>query len=212
MKALRRLIVGLQANFDWMASQLENHEALVDSAIREVQRARAKAKVQLATVTRDGHDLALKLEQAKNDIEVWKDRAIKIEKQDEAKALECLRRKRRAEKERQYYEQELKDHSRIEANLQADIRKITEKLDSLSRQRNILRTRQSRANALQAAQVQDTGILSDIESIIERWEIQITETECCTNDNDDTFEDDFNSEEERALLRAELESLRGTTL
>ena len=57
MHAFRRWTAGLVSRVDWMVSQVENHEALAESAIRDVQRAAARARVQLGRVRQDGSTL-----------------------------------------------------------------------------------------------------------------------------------------------------------
>ena len=54
MKTLKRLSTTVVSSFDWMISQVENHESLVNAAISEIQEAGARATVQLKKVKHDG--------------------------------------------------------------------------------------------------------------------------------------------------------------
>ena len=94
--------------------------------------------------------------------------------------------------------------------LAKDLPAIEERLEQLKRQRNILRTRQSRAEALRSSNLDESGVLNDIDSIIERWEIKVTEVEVGSEhnfSNSDNFEQEFKDEEDKTSLRASLNEL-----
>ena len=97
MKKIRRWTSSIASSFDWLVSQVENHDSLVRSAIEEVTEAGAKAKSQLKRVRSDGKKLVARLRQVELEIQQWQDRALKSAQEDEEKALECLRRKSRAQ-------------------------------------------------------------------------------------------------------------------
>jgi hypothetical protein len=80
----------------------------------------------------------------------------------------------------------------------------------LVQQRNLLRTRQSRAEALAAAHQDDGRRLAEVDDILERWEIKVsvneTDVDCSLGEEDD-LELELSSVEEREDLRAELDDL-----
>jgi len=210
MKRFRRWASGVVTSFDWMLSQVENHDALVSSAIHEVKEAGARAKVQLKRVKRDGQKMKKKLHDLREAEETWRDRAIRIAKVDEKKALECVRRKNKIQKEIQELEVQVVEHSKLEKNLSEDLGKIDDRISRLHQQQNLLRTRQSRAEALSAMRQDDSVILSEIDEIFDRWEIKVTEYEiqgACDTDSGDSLEGDFIAEEEEQDLRTELDAL-----
>ncbi len=210
MKSLRRWASGVMASVDWMVSQVENHDALVSSAIKEVREAGARAKVQLSRVQKDGRNMKQKLHELREAEETWSSRAVRIAKVDEKKALECVRRRTRLQKEIRELEVQVIEHAKLEKNLCEDLGKIDERIAKLHQQQNLLRTRQSRAEALGALRHDDSIILSEIDEIFDRWEIKVTEYEIqgsCLDRSEDDLEQNFIAEEEEQDLRAELESL-----
>ncbi len=210
MTTLRRLTSTIKANFDWMVTQVENHEGLVASAISEVQTAQARARVHFGQLKRDGENLRKRLADL-NEAEVaWTERAVQSAELDEKRALECVRRRQRIQKEKKELEVQVKNHERMQEQLAKDLVLIEERLDQLKRQRNVLRTRQSRAEALRAAHLDESGIINELDEILERWEIKVTEAEVrseCLKDAGDDFERSFVSEEEESELKTILAEL-----
>ena len=94
MGIVRRFTSTVSSSFDWVITQIENHEALVGAAIRDAQGAVAKARAQLQRVKGDGQRLRERLSEAQTNMELWQDRAIRIAKTDQERAIECLRRKK----------------------------------------------------------------------------------------------------------------------
>ena len=96
MKTIKRITTSLCANFDWAITQIENHEALVNVAMRDIQHAGAKAQGQLNRVRKDGEQMRAKLADLKSAEALWADRAVRCAAVDEGKALECVKRRKKA--------------------------------------------------------------------------------------------------------------------
>ena len=210
MGAFFRWTHGFASRLDGMVSQIENHDALVTAAVRDAREARARAKVQLKRVTEDGRRMARRREELEQAEQRWRERAVRVASADESRALECLRRMRRAARERADLEEQAAEHTRIHGQLVRDIGRIDERIDQLVQQRNLLRTRQSRAEALAAAQQDDGRRLAEVDDILDRWEIKVSRIETdsdCDLDESDDLEVTLEAEEEREELRAELEEL-----
>ncbi len=213
MQRLKQWTTSLVSRVDWMVSQVENHEAVAKSAIRDVRRAAARARVQLARVRADGERLT-RAEAEQRDAETaWRERARECADGDEARALECLRRARRAGRRREELARRREDHGRVERQLASDVAAVDERLKQLEERHNLLRTRESRAEAF--ATVRDATELGtgDLGDLFERWETQVLEREyeggCSSNPDHDPLEDEFLEQEEEGALRAELAALRG---
>lgn len=199
---------GLVSRVDWMVSQVENHEALAESAIRDLQRHAARAKVQLARVHADGRQLEARRDEAREAEGSWRERARKAAETDEARALECLRRAKRAGATASGLEERAEEQARIERQLGRDLARVEERLGELRIQRNRMRTRQSRAEALAAVgECESSGALDDV---FDRWETRITEREFAAgcDDGGDRFEFVLEEEESEESLRDELALLR----
>lgn len=210
MNTLKRWTSGVISSVDWMITQVENHEALVNSAIEDMQRSGSKARVQLNRVVGDGKKMRNRLEELKTKETLWKERALKTASADEARALECLKRHKRTQREIKTLQDQIAEHSRVEKQLISDLGTIEERLGRLKTQRNLLKTRQSRAEALRAFQSEDSHLISEIGDIFERWEAKVGEYELqgsCGLKVSDELEGEFVSEEETQELRESLKSL-----
>ena len=210
MNTLKRWTSGVISSVDWMITQVENHEALVNSAIDDMQRSGAKARVQLNRVIADGKNMRNRLTELKIRETQWRERAVITASADEARALECLKRHKRTQRDIKSLEDQISEHSRVEKQLVFDLGSIDERLAKLKTQRNLLRTRQSRAEALRAFQNDDSHLISEIGDIFERWEAKVGEYEMqgsCGVGLGDELEGEFVSQEETAELRASLTQL-----
>jgi phage shock protein A len=194
-----------------MVTQVENHEALAESAIREVRQAGARAHVQLARVRQDGERLRESLSAQVEAEQRWRERARRTAADDEARALECLRRSRAAARRAAELERRVDEHDRVEQQLVQDVGAIQERLSRLEEQRNLLRTRESRAEALCHVRTADPG--AETGALFDRWETRVLEREFeseCPPDvahRDDDFETEFDEVEEAESLREELSEL-----
>jgi phage shock protein A len=209
MQRLRIWTASLLSRVDGMVTRIENHEALAESAVREVRRASARAAVQLRRVRRDGERLVARLAEARDEALAWRERARRTVG-DEDTALECLRRSRRCERLADELAGRVREHEAAERQLAADVSAVQERLEKLEAQRHVLVTRQSRATAL--AGVRDAGspVGAEVDDIFDRWEARIAENELAGGcfDSGDALAERFDREEETEALRAELEALR----
>ena len=209
MAHFKRWTSGLVTRVDSIVVQIENQEALVESAILDLGQRVARARAQLSRVKRDGDTLRRRVNEARNAATLWRDRART--EPDEARALECLRRAKRAAEHQRELEERAAEHERAEQRLRRDVASIEQRLGVVREQQNTMRTRQTRAEALALLRsIQgDTGY--EVDQVLERWDARILETEViagCAEDPYDPFVERFEREEEADDLRAELETLR----
>lgn len=197
----------LVSRVDWMVSQVENHEALAESAIRDLQRHAARARVQMRRVRADGERLRTRLEEERQAEPHWRVRAKKLAAKDEPKALECLRRAKRSAERATELEARVAEHEQIESQLGRDLARVEENLAQLRSKRNLMRTRQSRAEALAAVGACEDG--GGLDDVFDRWDTRITEREFavdCVGD-DDRFDHELGEAEFEAELQDELAEL-----
>lgn len=206
MRAIRRWATSIAASFDYVITQVENHEAIVTSAIKDMQSAGSKARVQLSRVKRDGETMRRRIEELKELERVWGERAGRVHEQNEGKALECLRRRKQVRRELEALETQEKEHTRLANQLSTDLKVIDERIAELKRKKNALTARQYRAEAMRIGQIDDLGLVAEIDDIFERWELKIDEASGF-HDSLDDLESDFLSEEEEEELRGELDDL-----
>ncbi len=209
MARFKRWTRGVVSSIDEFVVQIENHEAQVTSALRELEQAVARAKVQLLRVERDGKALDQSVTDEREAVVRWRERALR--EPQEARALECLRRHKRAEARARELEQRLLEHQRVEQQLRRDVRALETRLVELREQRNLMRTRQSRADAFGVVQGAAGFGTLELGDVFERWETRVTESEVasgCLTASLDSFEDEFVDAEEEAALKLELQALK----
>lgn len=214
MNSLRRLTATIMSSFEGVVGQLENHEALVTTAIREAEQSAGRAKAQLARVQKDGIAMRKRVEELREQGAVWEERAKRIASQDEAKAIECVRRRQRYLAQASQTEEQAVGHAKLERQLSVDLGVVQEKLNSLRQQRNIMRTRASRAEALRVVHSIDSSTIGEIDDIFDRWEARISACEmhvdsAVPSERDD-LSNEFTSKEEDGELKELLRSLTST--
>ena len=209
MAHIKRWTHGFVASIDSMIVQVENHEALVTSALRELEHGVARSKVQLLRVERDGKAIKQALEEEREAATRWRERAQR--EQDEARGLECLRRHKRSQARVSELGTAQIEHQRVEAQLKRDVQTLERRLVELRQQRNTMRTRQSRAEAFSAVQGSGDVESGEIGQIFERWETRVAESEVasgCLVASLDGFDEEFLDAEEAASLKLELYALK----
>ena len=213
MGYFRRFTSGVVARIDELALQVENHESLADAALQQLQAATARAQARQAVVRRDGEALRSALGKERDATGQWKERALRLGN-DEVRALECLRRSKRAQQKALELETRCADHARAERELAKDVLLLVERLGSAREQRNLMRTRQTRAEALASVQGNGLALGGELAAVFQRWEEQVMQTELaggCRVDAQDDLEHELLGEEEQSTLRAELAALRSAT-
>lgn len=210
MRRIKRWTTTIVASFDSMIGQIENHEALINSSIREMQEAGSRARVQLRRVKTDGQGMRKRLLELEETRVLWKERALAVAEEDKQRALECVRRVKRAEREKGALEEQEREHSKIEKQLTDDLAQMEERLQKLKQQRNILKTRQYRVDALKAARGEDSHLYSEMDEIVDRWDQKVSQCEFFADiapHLEDELEVEFSNKEEESDLEAELREL-----
>lgn len=207
MNRMKRWTMSMTSWVDGVLAQVENHEAAVSSAIGRVRQSTARARVQLKRVERDQQALRDTLLEEEEAIDAWRRRAKSAE--DQGVALECLRRHKASERRVLRLRQRLGEHEHCHKELSDGIRVLNGRLCELTERKNLMRTRQSRAEAAHGM-ASTTGPIGDLEDVFERWETRVGEIEIASECAEpiDAFEAELEAVEESAELRLELEALR----
>jgi phage shock protein A len=209
MSLIRRISTSITSSVDRAVSKVENHDAIVNAALRETQQAAARSRVRLERVRKDGHSLKARHSNLKQAVGRWTERAMIVAAQDESKALECLRRRKDCEQQMQNLEESIAKHDELEARVSEQVKKIEARIGEVAQQRNMMRSRQSVAEAMRTINNIEGVSYGEIEDTFDRWEINLGETEILMGaaTNSDPLESAFLAEEDTAELRAELEDL-----
>jgi len=208
MSRMKRWTMSVTSWVDGVLAQVENHEATVTSAIARVRRSTAEARVRLRRVEQDTRRLRETLGQEREAEAAWRRRAKEAE--DDGRALECLRRHKACGRRIGALEERLLEQDRARKELADGIKRLQGRLDELKERRNLMRARQSRAEAAHGM-VQATHPMGDLEDVFDRWESRVGEIEIDVEDDEpiDTFEAEIEEEEQRGALLEELARLRG---
>ncbi len=208
MSLFTRITATVASTVDKAVTRVEDHNAIIDASIRQTRKAAASARVRLARVRKDGEALTKRREELVVAELNWTDRAIRSA-EDKEKAVECLARRKKCRSEIQRVEDSLNKHRDLEQNLAANLTKIEQRLREINEQRNMLRTRESVAEATRIIDNIQGADTSDIEQAFDRWEVRVGESEIFT-ESASTFDDletSFADEENRSELLLELEEL-----
>ncbi len=209
MSLIQRITATLTSSVDRAVSRVENHDAIINASLKDTQRAAARSRVRLERVRRDGNAQKTRLCELEEAAARWAERARSIAEDDENRALDCLRRRRDCLQQIDKLIHSIARHDELEQRLGEQVREIDERIKEVTEQRNVMRSRQSVAEAMHAMNAVQGGSAVDIEDTFDRWEINLGETELLFGANvaADPLDTSFLEEEDRAALRAELDVL-----
>lgn len=211
MSILKRLSATMFSRVDQVVSEIENHDAIIETAVRDNQQALAKAKVRFNRLKADGRRLRHRLDELQASEAQWTRRARDKAGQDEQTALQCLHKRRECRRQIANAENALGEHRKAENRLARELEIMEERVKQISQQRNLMRSRQTAAEAMRTFKAIEDCCHINIDDTFEKWEVKVTEAELACGDfgTTDSLEQQFVEEEELADLREELNELTG---
>lgn len=148
MGMLTRFINVVRANLNALLNRAEDPAKLLDQTLIDMDAAYRKAKDQVARSIADEKRLEKSLHDQRREVERWEERALRaVEQGDDELAREALRRKNEHGRMVVQYEHEQAAHSSNVARLKDSLRELEEKIAELRRKKNLLVSRQRRAEA-----------------------------------------------------------------
>lgn len=209
MSLIQRITATFTSSVDRAVSRIENHDAIINAALKDTRRAAARSRVRLERVRRDGNALKTRYRELESAAVRWADRARSIAVEDETRALECLRRRRECLAQLENLKESIARHDELEQRIGEQVQDIEGRIKEVTEQRNMMRSRQSVADAMHAMNSVQGDSAIDIEDTFDRWEINLGETEILfgTTHTSDPLDTAFLEEEDKAELRAELEEM-----
>ena len=209
MSLIRRISTSITSSVDRAVSKVENHDAIINSALRDTQQAAARSRVRLERVRKDGNPLKESNSKLQLSVSRWTERARSIAQSDEAKALECLRRRKDCEAQRVRLRDSIEKHDELETRITEQVKNIESRLGEPPQQRNMMRSRQSVADATRTINNIEGVSYGEIEDTFDRWEINLGETEMLMGNSaiSDPLDSAFLADEDTVELRAELSEL-----
>lgn len=209
MNIFARITATLTGKLDEMVSHVENHDAVVAVALKDTCAAAAKAKVRLERVHRDGEAMHKRLQEAMRMERLWENRAKETAAKDEQKALACIARRNQCREQAAQIQTALARHEELEIKIRENVQRMEQRLRDITQQQNLMRSRQSTADALRIISKIEGATDYGIEDTFDRWEMLITETEYSVGQMPDTdaLDMSFVKDENTAQLQAELAEL-----
>lgn len=209
MNLFTRISATLTRKMDDIVSHVENHDAVVAVALKDTRAAVAKAKVRLERVRKDGESMRKRLDEAMHMTQLWESRAKETAAKDEQKALACIARRNQCRDQITQTQAALIKHEELEAKVSENVQRMEQRLRDIMQQQNLMRSRQSTADAMRIINQIEGSTDNGIEDTFDRWETLITETEYSIGhmSSTDTLDMSFAKEESTMQLQAELAAL-----
>jgi len=209
MSLFKRLSVTLASSIDRVVGEIENNDAVIQATLTDLRRKVATAKMRLTRVHRQAARLREQIQAYQEDEQRWGERALEAAKTDEARALECVRRRQQSRQQAQQLEQGRQQYQLTAEKLARNVREGEARLEEMSQRHTLMRARQSTAEALNASIQAGDDSLHRMEDSFDRWEVRILQDEMAADSAalPDPLEHEFSSAENEQALRAELAAL-----
>jgi len=216
MSLVTRLTATFSAGLDRLVGEIENHDAVVEAAIRDNRRAYGRARVRLGRMHEESERLRRRREGLQSKSATWRRRALACT--EEASAVECLRRAHVLTAEADALADACARHDALAQQLEREIGAVRQRIEALQQRRTQLRSREASADAANRIRALETGTRLDLDDTFERWEVRVTEAEVESELDPaagyeppaapDRFEAEIVAAEDYAALKAELDALR----
>jgi phage shock protein A len=216
MSIFKRLSATVVSGIDSLVGEIEDHNAVVEVAIRDLQKQIAAARVRFNTLEWERDRLLEQVGENRQLVSLWKQRAVKsAESGDEEKALECLGRARNCEARAAQLEKSSEQFAQTARKLKDSLGKLETSLQESKQKQSLMRAREASGKAI-VMNATHSDARRDLTDTFERWEINLLNAEMyepqmnslSADENPvDHFEEAFVDAEKRADLQAELAAL-----
>lgn len=208
MNTFKRLVISIKGHIDQVAGQLENHEALAEAAIRELEAVQKHIRLQIHRLGQGCQRERETLERLEQEAGRWRERAIRVREQDEAKALECVRRLQSVQERIRQHRGLLERLEKQLSRTKSDLAQVEAKLGFMRNRKLVLAARQTHGQVCRLESLKEAA--KELEAVFEHWEESLAASGCL--DDFDTepetdLEAEFRQKEEIAELRAMLDEL-----
>ncbi|SMF94194.1 phage shock protein A (PspA) family protein [Methylomagnum ishizawai] len=206
MNPFKRIFVSVKAQLNEVAGDFENHEAVADAAIQELERLAATTRVRLGRLDRELKALDERHAALRKDAALWAERAVRVAA-EETRALECVRRLEAVEREAGQLAVSLRETQALRQKIRAELDRQTTKLEEAKRRRTLLSSRQFH---LEYAQLSDPlGGAEAVDAVFDRWEIRLgaVEPDLAEGTGYDDLAAEFERTEQAESLRRRLAGL-----
>jgi hypothetical protein len=199
---------GLFQRLDAMIRKVENHEALVESAVRGLEASLARVEQDHARASANSERLQTRVAEERDATESWRERAIR--EPVEARGVECLRRSKRAGRRAEELATRLATNVALEGHLAARSALFRERLREVHARTADLRARQTEGEETLGGEAVGPTSAADLLELFQRWEAHLRDTEVASSPAPLAFEMDDGPQHaaEEAALVVELRELK----
>ena len=181
MRLFKRISSTVLSSVDKVVGEMENHDAVVESMLRDLNKAAIENKVRLKRVNGNGLKLREQLKKLSDDEKRWQERAQGFANEDENKALACLERRQCCQEELSRLQDMLKQHTETEKRLLKQVEVIKKRYIEIDNKRHLLKSRQSLAEANRVVLAVAGYGSVDANDAFDRWEVSIEKSEFSDN-------------------------------
>lgn len=148
MGILSRFVAVVRSNLNALLNRAEDPTKMLDQTLIDMDAAYRKAKDQVAHSVANEKRLEKSLQDQQNDAAKWAERALMaVEKGDDGLAREALQRKQEHGRTAAQFEHELSAHATIVDQLKEGLRDLETKIAEIRRKKDLLVSKQRRAEA-----------------------------------------------------------------
>jgi phage shock protein A len=215
MNTVKRLFISIKQQIENLAEDFEDHQALINAAIVELDEVGATTQIQLNRTRNELTNYEKQIKEIETESTLWADRARKLHTEDESKALDCVKRIKALQSQSQRLAEQI-DHSiEVERHLIKDLNAINDKRNELKIRKDNLSSRQNRTVADQLMAHSENGVVTQADRILDRWENRVVSKEYRAQqtqhaehlDTVDPLQHQFEQEEEMENLKSMLDQL-----
>jgi len=176
MGIVSRFVAVVRSNLNALLNRAEDPTKMLEQTLIDMESAYRKAKDQVARSVADEKRLEKSLADQQKEADTWSRRAMQaVEKGDDELAKEALRRKGEHARIAAQFEHELGAHGANVDNLKSGLRELESKIAEIKRKKNLLISKQKRAQAQDQIYqtiegIQDAGAIDTINRMEEKIE------------------------------------------
>jgi phage shock protein A len=191
MRLFKRISSTVMASVENIVNEVENHDAVVESMLKELTQATAESKIRLKRIQHNGEKIRQQLQNFNKQEVQWTQRATSLSntrnEDTKEEALACLERRRLCREQRQALEERLQQHEITEQKIAGQVRTISQRHTEISDKRHLLKSQQSVAEANRVVAAVTGENSENIDQAFDRWELSIAKAELSTPSSFDTY-------------------------
>lgn len=148
MSIIKRIKRIIEANIKDFLNQAEDPEITIQQMLEEMQQELRETKIQVAAAIRDQNKLEAQYKENLQKTNKWAERSVEFVKNgDDARAKKALKRKRSSSKLAESFKEQFQIQKQSVTKLKEGLNVLETKIEEVKRRKNLLITREKRAEA-----------------------------------------------------------------